>query len=166
MTAITPHLNADGDPYFQSEDLAREFANSLTRGFSWRHKGKEVKMMGTGTRFFGHPSHDMRHIIVIYPVDDRNFPAPSNAVVYNSTGSIHRRLKMPELISDHAKEIRSENRSSENSDKRFNNVYCARLDSGEIHTVITIGFDHDWTEDRLLNPETGEFGLCINSDKL
>lgn len=166
MNVITPNLNADGDPYFESEDVRRHFTNSLTRGFSWRYKGKEVKMIRTGTRFFGHPSPDMRYVIVIYPVDDKKFPAPSNAVIYNPTGSIHRRLKMPGLISYYAKVARSRDRSNENSEKRFDNVFWTRLDNGEIGSAMTIGFDHEWTEERLLDPETGEFGICIDSSKL
>jgi len=166
LTVIKPTINADDAPYFPSDDIRRQFTNSLSRGFSWTYNGKEQRMFETGTRFLGIPSPDMKFVIVIYPVNHKKFPAPHNAIIYNGNGSIHKKLNVPAPISPQAKEMESRLKSTKHDELYFDTVYWTRVADNRISAAVVIGFDHEWTERRLLNPETGEFGDCITSSRL
>ncbi len=164
---ITPNI---GDSLFEyvSDDLYKEYVNKATKGLFWVTSGsrRAVNLYESGVSIFGIPTPDMQRVIVIYPMEHTLNRAPRNAIIYNADGSVHRILNAPEPISDLAK-TRSRfmaKTKAFNPPHRlyFHSVRWVKAE-GEIVTVVGIGFDRDWQEERILNPETGKFGECVSS---
>lgn len=162
---ITPNI---GDSLFEyvNDDLYKEYVNKATKGLFWVTSGKSVNLCEAGVSIFGLPTPDMQRVVVIYPMEHKQYRAPGNAIIYNADSSVHKILIAPEPISDLAK---TRSRFMVKS-KAFNPPHRLYFDSvrwskveGEIVTVVRIGFDRDWREERILNPETGEFGECVSS---
>lgn len=145
------------------EEIVLEYLYSQSKGIKWRNKGNEIVLFEKGQKISGYPSSDLKRVIVIYLNDKIKFCSPNNAVIYNANGSIHLQLKSPILISDIAKKRQQFHQSADFSLLHFEKVGWAQNSKGEIVTAITIGFDRDWREVRVLNTETGEFGECLGS---
>ncbi len=79
-----------------SEENVKKFYDGSAKGVKWTYNRKEVVIEGC---FFAYPSVDENYIIAIYPLEDKEFPSPNNAVVYNLDGSLHKVLTPPKLIS-------------------------------------------------------------------
>lgn len=169
---IKPNISSDKSvSLFEnvSVDDYREYINDDTAGISWKSKNCEILLFERNVRLFGLPSTDMSKVIVIYPMNHKVYQAPENAVIYNSDGSIHLKLKVPNLASELARQrvkyIRGYGSFHPPYQLYFDGVSWSYNSIGDRNTVIRIVFDRDWWEDRLLNTETGEFGECLNSGR-
>lgn len=88
---------------------------------------------------------------------------------YNADGSLHKVLTPPKLISQFAI-----NRLGEDNPPQpyapdsiyFERVRWDKNTQGELVTSVWIGYDREWHENRVLDPEAGEFGECIGSGRL
>lgn len=148
------------------EENVRDFYDGSAKGTKWTSNRKEVII---NRCFFAYPSVDENYIIAIYPLEDKEFPSPNNAVIYKSDGSLHKVLTPPKLIS----QLAIDRLGSNNPPKSFaidsvffNNVKWEKDSFGKIVTSVWIGYDREWHEDRVLDPTTGEFGECLGSGRL
>jgi hypothetical protein len=151
---------------FASDDAYREYVNNARKGLRWDFAEKEINFFEETSNLFGLPTPDLKRVVIIYPYDHAVYPSPGNAVVYNEDGSIHLQLKIPELISPIAMErkLRRGNYDVQ-KDASFRSVHWRKDVDGNLITVLSINFDWEWWESRVLNPDTGEFGECISSGR-
>ena len=102
-------------------------------------------------------------------MDHAKYRAPGNAVIYNADGSVYMQLKAPEPISELSKtQTRNMAETRDFSPPHrlyFDRALWAKNNEGETVTIVKIGFDRDWWEERVLNPETGEYGKCLGSGR-
>lgn len=144
----------------------KEYINNNPQGLKWEFQNKEIKFFENPFSLFGLPTPQLDKVILIYPYDHPKYKAPQNAVIYNDDGSIYMQLKIPELISSTAKERKSRiKKFNPMNDAYFRGVYWSKDGKGNLITVVSIDFDWEWWESRVLNPETGEFGECIDSGR-
>lgn len=146
--------------------IIRDYLPGKTKGAKWTSNRKEVII---NRCYFAYPSVDENYIIAIYPLEDKEFPSPNNAVIYKPDGSLHKVLTPPKLIS----QLAIDRLGSNNPPKSFaidsvffNNVKWEKDSFGKIVTSVWIGYDREWHEDRVLDPTTGEFGECLGSGRL
>ncbi|MEO9964871.1 MAG: hypothetical protein ABJF11_03730 [Reichenbachiella sp.] len=150
-----------------SDKEYKQYINSNTSGISWEFDNSEVIFFEEKTRISGYPTSDMEKMVIIYPMEHERYIAPGNAIIYNADGSEHMQLKAPEPISELAK-TRARNMAKTKDFNPPHRLYFDRVSwgktvDGKIVTVIKIGFDRDWYEERVLDPNTGEFGECLSS---
>jgi hypothetical protein len=148
------------------ETKMQSFFKGQGKGITWNFGNNLVQILEVGKKIEGFPTPDLKQVIVIYPFDHPVYPAPLNAVIYNANGEKTMQLKVPKLISPIANERKSRMKNhSISNDASFRGVYWDKDDQGKISTVVTIDFDWEWWESRILNPETGEFGECLSSGR-
>lgn len=169
-TGLELDLNLSMDKaLFAGNDRAdiSAFYKSSSNGVKWYNETKgEITFLESDIYLVGYPTPDMEKVIIIYPMDHDTYHAPNNAIIYNADGSVHIQLHAPEPISELSK-TRARNLAMT---KSFNPPYRLYFDGvswanvkGNVETVVKIGFDRDWWEERVLYPETGEFGECLSS---
>ena len=154
---ITPNV---GDSLFEfaSDEEYKEYINNAPQGLRWEFLGKEIKFFEKPISLFGLPTPNLQRVVVVYPYDHQTYTSPNNAVIYNNDGSFYIQLKCPQLISDLAKKSRLIPFGL-----YFERVAWSKDSKGDIITSISIGYNRDWWESRVLNPETGEFGELLSS---
>jgi len=106
----------------------------------------------------------MRYVIAIYSGDQAEYTPPNNAVIYNADGSVHKVLSVPLLISVAAKNQGWYKRQLDET-IGFTGISWKENDKGEKVVVMEIS-DHYYKimkEYRVLDPETGLFGECVDS---
>ncbi len=149
-----------------SEENVQNFYNGSVKGVKWIYKKKEVVINRCN---FAYPSVDENYIIAIYPLEDKEFPSPNNAVIYRPNGSLHMVLTPPKLISQLAvNRLGPDNPPDPYTPDSifFNHISWDKDNSGNLVTSVWIGYDREWHENRVLNPTTGEFGECVGSGRL
>lgn len=104
-------------------------------------------------------------MVIIYPQDDKNTPAPGNAIVFNAQGTKLLRFKVPLLTSPTALERKARAKSDLEKTACFRGVFWWRDRLGILRTAMTIDFDWEWWETRILDPYTGQFGEYISSGR-
>jgi hypothetical protein len=153
---------------FEGNDESKvlSFFKGQGKGVKWEFQNRIIEILEPGRKIDGNPTADQERVVVIYPQNHPFYPCPGNAVTYNGDGSIHLQLKVPELISPIAKErkLRRKNYDMIN-DTSFRSVNWEKNANGKIVTVMSIDFDWEWWESRVLNPDTGEFGECVGSGR-
>lgn len=153
---------------FEGNDESKvlSFFKGQGKGVKWEFQNRIIEILEPGRKIDGNPTADQERVVVIYPQNHPLYPCPGNAVIYNGDGSIHLHLKVPELISPIAKErkLRRKNYDMIN-DASFRSVNWGKDANGKIVTVLSIDFDWEWWESRVLNPDTGEFGECFGSGR-
>jgi hypothetical protein len=156
------NLSAEGD-FFVDTDRASRLAyfNSVTKGICWLYNGQKKSITENGLVITGFPTVEKDKIVVVYPKDHGTYAAPGNAILYNADGSMDRQLKIPALASEHAKSVKK----SDLEDGFFESVRWEKNAEGDVVVAVRIGFDWDWYESRILNPSTGEFGVCLTSGR-
>lgn len=163
---LNVNLNSEGF-IFEGNDNKEiaKYYSANSSGLKWIYQKEDVVILENNQHIKGYPSPDLLKIIAIYPIDSPRFPSPNNAVIYNQDGSIYLQLNVPELISETARE-RIPYMNYENSVRLyFDNVGWFKDSNSNFLCSITIGFDREWWESRVLNPETGEFGECLGSGR-
>lgn len=145
-------------------DITRYFKCKST-GVKWVQGNNEITIFESNHYLNGYPTHDLQKVVIIFPMEHNLYGAPDNAVIYNDDGTVFRQLKTPKLISEIAIKREAFHQSANFSLVHFNNVRWALNNKGDIVTVLTIAFDRDWQEDRVLDIETGEFGECLSSGR-
>ncbi len=149
------------------DNLANKFVNTASiQVVKWINDNKEIQI---DRSFFAYPSIDMHYVIAMYSQIDPVYPSPNNAVIYTANGSLHKILTPPKLISKLAFERLGENNPPQPyapDSLFFNHVNWDKDSKGNLVTSVWIGYDREWHENRVLNPETGEFGECIGSGRL
>jgi hypothetical protein len=161
---ITPN-ESDSLFEFVSDEEYKEYINNVTQGVRWDFSRKEIKLFEKGISIFGTPTPDMQKVVAIYPYDHTVYPSPINALIYNADGSIYKRLRVPKLVSDLARQRERFMNYEAPLKLYFDWVRWARNTKGNIVVAVRIGFDRDWLEERELNFETGEFGECLSSGR-
>lgn len=159
---VAPRLHMDIFEGNSDKDVLKYF-NSITKGISWEHNSKKIILFEEGKKITGFPSNEEDYLIVIYPVERTTHLIPNYAIIYNSDGSIHKRLNPPKLISNQA--VKSRQFFKSEPIGYFEYVKWAKDSSGQIVTSMEIGFDRDWYEERVIDPVTGEFGECLSSGR-
>lgn len=160
---VDPNKNSNIIEDNSSKDI-EEYFKSKTRGLKWEFEGNEIEILESNEIIEGLPSTNLKRVIVIYPIDHKNYPAPNNAVIHNGDGSVFKQLSSPALVSDLAKQ-QHERKPNGPFMVYFENVLWKFTRIGEVVACISIAFNRDWHEDRELNTETGEFGECISSGR-
>ena len=149
---LISHIGLETNMYNNREDeVSTSFFNSRGNGVCWINEGKEVSIFPSLGRIIAYPTPDLTFVVVIYhPMDNADFAAPNNAVIYNMDGSIHHRMKQQKLVSDLAKKHLKE------YSELFESVYWANDKNGNVVMAVEVGFKRDFYERRILNPNTGE----------
>lgn len=154
---------------FEGNDESKvlSFFRGQGKGIKWEFQNRIIEILEPGKKIDGNPTADQARVVVIYPQNHPLYPCPGNAVIYNGDGTIHLQLKVPELISPTAnqRKLRVNKRYDIASDASFRGVSWDKDAHGNIVTVVSIDFDWEWWESRVLNPETGEFGECVGSGR-
>lgn len=146
------------------EDV-RGFYKSTSAGIKWKYEQKDIYFLEQGQNIEGYPTPDLKRVIVIFPLEHKTFKAPLNAVIFNADGSVHMQLAPPKLISELAQKHGPPEEIVNPIQLYFEKARWAKDSKGGIVCSLTIGFSRDWREERVLNPETGEFGECLSSGR-
>lgn len=149
---------------YNDKEKVDNFVNSSSKGIAWKFGGENFNLFENGVIIRGFPSIDYKRLVVIYPLDHGTHPAPNNALILNPDGSVYMKLSPPTLISDLAKE------QMERDPKgpymvHFDGVSWASDEQGSVVTCVSIIYNREWYEVRILNTATGEFGACLNSGR-
>src|SRR5690606_31844144 len=157
-----------GGPYiYFEEDYESKFNlffDGSQKGISWLNKNQKIEIWSNNGSVRGLPSIDMQYVIAIYSGDHTEYTYPNNAVIYNADGTVHKVLSVPLLISDTAKNKGWYKRKPDTT-IGFTEVKWKTDSKGEKVVVLEIS-DHYYRimkEFRVLNPETGNFGECVDS---
>jgi hypothetical protein len=152
-----------GREYDGNDPLLIEYFNASSQGLKWICENSTIVLFEPGQSIIGSPSPSFDGVVAIYPTSHSEYGAPNNAVVYSADGKIKLRLQMPPLISDTARKRAPYMRSDAPVDKHFENISWDVDKNNQRRMAMTIAFDREWWEKRILDPETGTFGECISS---
>src|SRR5690606_9658471 len=147
----------------ETKRLIKLVSQEYNVGIKWIYGNKDIILINNDV-IFGCPSIDMRYVIAIYSGDQEEYTPPNNAVIYNADGSIHKVLKAPILVSDAAKNQGWYKRQLDTT-IGFTGVDWKTDSKGQKVVVMEIS-DHYYKimkEYRVLDPETGKFGECVDS---
>lgn len=156
----------------KKEKLA--YINSESKeSYSWEYFDKKITIENRIVSVQGYPTVDKKFMIVVYNGENNQFPMPNNAVIYNLDGSIHKVLKVPELVSSKILEkIKEEKHSNPpTEDNRYGNYgqglqfggfTWGKDKEGNLINTISIKYAGEYGEWRVFNPKTGEFGKLIS----
>lgn len=112
---------------------------------------RSIELFEEDVTIMAYPSPDYKFIITVYGFHSKLFPPPSNAVVYNLDGSVHKILTPPIVINKDIwgyKAVKGE---------YFDNINWD-IKEGKIILYLTLAVRNtSWVEARELNPETGKF---------
>lgn len=156
---------------FVSKQAALEYINCYSKeSFSWEFNNKKIIISDNEVSVIGYPTVGMDYMIIIYQGDNGQHRPPSNAVIYNLDGSIHKILSVPPFISDRLIKRIAENGDSNPPTKLphpelipvFKGFSWDKDKDGNIFNYISIAYDRDYGEGRKLNPETGEIGELVD----
>lgn len=165
-TALLLNLGVGGYLFEGNDEVSiSKYLKSSYQGIRWEYENKTVTFFEKGYKIHGRPTPDLKKVIVIYSMEHNKYRAPNNAVVYNADGSIHMKLKSPKLISELAKKHAPQRKIVNPVQLYFEKVRWVKDDNGNTVCAVTIGFNRDWREERILDPETGVFGDCISSGR-
>jgi hypothetical protein len=156
------------------DDLFNKFHDGSKKGLSWKYQDKKISLHDPKVSVIGFPSVDNCYIIAVYQGVNGQFSPPNNAVIYNLDGKIYKILEMPKLMS---KEILSTFGDEQYSNPplelakyegglQFNGFGWREDQSGKLVNFISILYDKDWWESRLINPETGVIGDLLASGRI
>jgi len=154
------------------EHMVLQYLNSpQIRGLSWEYDNRVYYIKDEKASVQGFPSIDLLHIVVIYNGTGSKYPPPNNAVIYNLDATVHKELQMPELISEHIVNRLTFDKADNPplpAAKFEGGLYFAgfgwRKDqAGELVNSISIIYDQEWYEVRLLDSNTGQIGKCLIS---
>jgi hypothetical protein len=135
----------------------QEYMKSESAGLIWFSRQEEFQILKPGIRIFGMPTHNNKFVVAIFPPNDNEFSAPQNAVLYNANGTLRKRLKPPELLSNLARSRKKFMNTDYPMRLYFDTVGIKKNDLGQLVTYLRIAFDRDYWEDHELDVETGEF---------
>lgn len=154
--------------YNNTKDKASlDIFNTKNNGIYWNFKGTEVTVFSDHGGVTGYPCVDLSCVMVIYPATKNSeFPAPDNAVIYDGLGNLKNTLQIPELISGLGKEKVKSAKAGGEINCWFEMVGWNRNSAGDTVLTSWIGFANDFFEERVVYPETGEFGDCLGSGRL
>ncbi|NOS93058.1 MAG: hypothetical protein HOP30_14135 [Cyclobacteriaceae bacterium] len=155
---LISHLGLETNMYNNREDeVSTNFFNSKGNGVRWINDEKEVAIFPSSGRIIAYPTPDFTFVVVIYhPMDNPDFAAPNNAVIYNKDGSIHHRMKQQKLVSDLAK------KHLKDYSELFESVYWAHDKNGNVVMAVEVGFNRDLYECRIVDTNTGELLQLLN----
>lgn len=147
--------------------------SSAKESYSWEYFDEKIIIEDSELSVHGYPTVDRNFMVVIYEEKSNKFSPPNNAVIYNLDGSIHKVLKIPELISPKIlKKIKIENHNNPPlEDNRygyygqglqFGGFVWSKDANGYLIDSISIKYAGEYGEWRAFNPETGEFGEMIS----
>lgn len=163
---LTPNRN--GYAYCKELDYNPHIS---CHGLQWEFEGRIIRLRRHNKALYGRPSPAMDKFVVVYPRDDKQFPAPRNLVVYNPDGSIHCRPETPTLTTpeDHFPYddfARKRNFKPFGLSRAFDNVNL-NTKAGHVgmHVYLDMGFNGAY-EIRQFNPYTGQCEDWLNSVRL
>ncbi|AZA74939.1 hypothetical protein [Chryseobacterium indoltheticum] len=161
---LNPFENVDHENY-------QLYFDSSLQGISWKNEENQRGIINDeNVDVIGFPTIDLKYIVAIYKGINGAFLIPNNAVIYNLDGTIHKVLKITELISERSKKY-LEKENLENpplslakypQGLAFSNFGWRKDINGNLINSISIDFDRDYGEKRELNPETGEIGKVLD----
>lgn len=158
-----------------SKEKALKYINSESKeSYSWEYFDEKITIEDRIVSVQGYPTVDGKFMIIVYNGENNQFSMPNNAVVYNLDGSIHRVLKVPELVSPKIiKKIEEEKHSNPPiEDNRyghygeglqFTGFSWGKDKEGKLINTISIKYNGEYGEWRIFDPKTGEFGELINN---
>lgn len=135
--------------------ISRFIQHSKRRGIRWKYDGLLIQKLKPDFNIKGVPSTQYNRIFTVEHKVNAGYPDPLDAIIYNENGSVDKYIKLPKLISDLAvKHYRT---------TYPNTMYFEGVKIENENIIFSIGFAMNWREERILNPETGEFGECVSS---
>lgn len=146
------------------------FFDGSSKGISWKKDTSKIIISDEAVDVKGLPTIDFQYVVAIYQEANGQYCPPSNAVIYNLDGSIHKVLSVPPFISDRLIKRIAENGDSNPPTKLphpelipvFKGFSWDKDKYGNIFNYISIAYDRDYGEGRKLNPETGEIGELVD----
>lgn len=152
--------NLNDEIQMSFDDRNKIIYNSNGKGIRWLYKNKTIELFDEEYNIEGIPSINYLHIIVIYHKKTCDYPPPLDASILNPDGTIFKTLKLPKLISPLAAQYYKGIKYP--ISMYFESVQRIKINSKSFLTM-KIGFNRDWWESRVINPETGEFGELLSS---
>jgi hypothetical protein len=158
-----------------TKDNVDKYINGRSNyGIAWKHNGIQVLLQNSSGSIKGFPSINLNFIVAIYHGTASNYPPPNNAVIYQPDGTVHKVLKMPELLSPlitgRLKKLGIPNPptewSSHEDGLRFDGFMWKKNESGELVDVISILCDREMWESRILEVKLGKIGNCLDYGRL
>jgi hypothetical protein len=149
-----------------SRDLVEKYHSSnANKGIIWTYRNKEIIIEDKNIDIIGYPTLDYKYIVAIYLGNNNKFPPPCNAVIFNIDGSIHKIIDMPilksHLVTERIIAQHQRNPPLENPDLYFSGFCWSNPEIHKIINLITITYNKDLWESRVLDPESGEVGELI-----
>ena len=140
----------------------------------WNYNNKEIIISDTGSFIKGLPSVCKKFVIAIFQGKNGAVKNPNNIVIYNLDGTKHKQIVMPKLLSelclkriDFHKESNPPIESAKYEDGlRFNHINWKKNKQGVLINVVTIVYDRDWLEFRVLNVNSGEVEGLVGQGKV
>ena len=162
-----------GISFYEKADkqISNKYINSSSKqGVSWEHNNKQIIIADPTVSVIGYPTVNLDYVVVIYDGIMGEFKPPQNAVIYNLDGSIHKILEVSSFIS-----YRLINRIKENGDSNpptqlphkelipsFKGFGWEKDKIGNLFNYISVKYDRDYGEGRILNPDTGQLGELVD----
>ncbi|MFN6087996.1 MAG: hypothetical protein ACK47E_04540 [Cyclobacteriaceae bacterium] len=154
-----------------TKDKVDKYVNGRSNyGISWEHNGSKIVLKDSSGSIKGFPSTDLNFIITIHHGSESKYQPPNNAVIYNLDGTVYKVLDMPELLSPiitkRLKYLSLPNPpikwSTNEGGLKFDGFMWKRNKSGELVDAISILFDREIWESRILNVKLGKIGECLD----
>jgi hypothetical protein len=170
------HVSAN-ESIFKHVDtkFARTYVNSAAKEHVyWKFDNKTITLIDDIASVSGFPSVCNQYFVAIYESKSETFKPPSNAVIYNLDGSIHKVLKITELLAPTVlKRIEMNGDANPPLEAAkyegglfFNGFDWYRDQNNNYINRIAITYDLDWIEYRVLNVTTGRLGPLMGQSRL
>lgn len=174
--AFPIHVSAS-ETIFKNVDaaFAKAYVNSGAKEYVyWKYKLRTITLIDDTASVSGFPSVCNQYFVAIYESKSKMFKPPCNAVIYNLDGSIHKVLKITELIAPTVIkriEVNGDANPPLEAAKYEGGLYFSGFDwhqgaNGDNVNRITITYDLDWLEYRELTMKTGCLGDLLGQSKL
>lgn len=168
--AFPIHIGIETSHYYKYIKNGLSVENKLNcrkHGVLWQRLPpckNDIKLFEPNVTIWAYPSTDFKYIVAVYDgFNSQKFMAPTNLVVYNEDGSIHKIITTPLLKTPDVNGVYQKG-------YMFSGVGWAKNSNEELVMYVKV-LETDnpyvsWEEERIFNPELGEFGDLLGRNRL
>jgi hypothetical protein len=156
------------------QELIKFINSPIKQGISWSYDSRKIVLSDPIVSVKGFPDTSLKYVVAVYIGRGNSHIPPNNAVIYNLDGTLHKELRIPKLLSKNIltslEFLKLPNPpisfSMSHPGLQFNGFAWKLNGGGGLINVISILFDEEWWESRILNPVSGEIGELVDSGRL
>lgn len=134
---------------------------NFRHGVKWMYKNNSIELFELNTTIHAYPDPGFNYIVAIYDNASKKFPVPCHCVIYNLDGTVHKVVCTPNMIRDLV--VQKSGRKGE----RFIGLNWAKKSNQTVLYLSVVDPIEtgrgQWVEDRVLDPESGEFRECLRT---